>query len=158
MKTVSFVLIFILGTIFLESCSKDEIDINSFLFEIDKTKYYDSEVLNAPYTDIYGIWEIYDISGGLTGDGYEINFDYLEVKPFGIYGFINEDELIEFGKIVPTQDATNETDLLVEFTKDEESGSFFGDPEKYIQFSGKDTLHLMSPCCDRYNYHFERIK
>jgi len=31
-----------------------------------------------------------------------------------------------------------------------------GDPEKYLIPQGSDSLHLYSPCCDRFNYHFVR--
>jgi len=44
------------------------------------------------------------------------------------------------------------------FESDENSETIMYDPEKYVNFYGKDTLSLDSPCCDRYNYHFLREK
>ncbi len=151
------VFVFILISI-LNSCETGLFNDSSELREFETTKYYDSEIFPDSYLDIYGKWELYSISGGFAGDGYEPNFDYLEVKEFGIYGFIRNDSLIEYGKIAPASQTANDFSLKIDFVKDDLSDSFFTDTEKYVVFSGEDTLNLNSPCCDRFNYHFIRIK
>lgn len=46
--------------------------------------------------------------------------------------------------------------LMIEFENDEQSDIIFRDKLKYVAFEGNDTLHLNSPCCDRFSYHFKR--
>ena len=80
----------------------------------------------------------------------------MEVVKFGIYGFIRDGRLIEFGRIEINEQTSQ--GLLITFTPDENSEVFMYDSEKYVNLSGNDTLSLDSPCCDRFNYHFKRIK
>ena len=138
------------------SCEREVEKIYNPLNELKEDKYYDSEIFNEPYLDIYGKWELYGISGGIHGGGHEPNFDFLEIKRFGIYGFIRNDVINEFGRI-DLVEQTNET-LLITFEPDEISDTIMYDAEKYVNFYGKDTLSLDSPCCDRYNYHLIRRK
>ena len=154
------ILIFIVCVLIstLYSCDKNTIETPSVLLELEKTKYFDSEIFAQPDLKIYGKWKVFDISGGIHGGGYDLNFDYLEIKEYGIYGFVRNDSLLEYGKIMPALQTTNEIRLKVDLEKDENSNSFFGDREKYVEFNGNDTLHLNSPCCDRFNYHFKRVK
>ncbi len=158
MRTIKFLSILFLLVIGLGSCEKNTDDIPDPFHELEKTAYYDSEIFDEPYLKVYGKWELFDVSGGFTGMGHDLNFEYLEIKEFGIYGFFSNDSLLEYGKISPALQSANEVYLKVNFEKDENSGSFFSDYEKYILFSGSDTLHLNSPCCDRYNYHFKRVE
>ena len=147
----------ILGLVFfmgLLGCEKQTDKVDNFLDGLKENKYYDSEIFNEPYLDIYGKWKLYGVSGGLHGGGHELTFDFLEIKRYGIYGFIRNDSIIEFGKI-KIDEQTTET-LLITFEYDENSETFMYDSEKYVNFYGKDTLSLDSPCCDRYNYHFIR--
>ena len=149
----------ILGLIFLlgsTSCEKETDVVNYFLDGFKEDKYYDSEIFNEPYLDIYGKWDLYGVSGGLHGSGHEPTFDFLEIKRYGIYGFIRNDTIIVFGKII-IDERTNET-LLIAFEPDENSEIFMYYSEKYVNLYGKDTLSLDSPCCDDYNYHFIREK
>lgn len=140
----------------LFSCDENSDNNSSEFDEIDKTIYFDEEIFSDDYLNIYGKWKVYNISGGFDGDGYDLNFDYLFIKEYGIYGFIRNDSLIEFGKIAPEAQLAESIQLLTNLEKDENSDSFFSDGEKYVVFSGSDTLNLNSPCCDRYNYHFVR--
>ena len=119
-------------------------------------KYYESEIFSELNLDIYGRWKLYSVSGGIHGGGHELNFDYLEVYKFGIYGFIRNGSILEFGKINIAEQKDEE--LLITFNPDDNSEIFMTDSEKYVEFSGNDTLSLNSPCCDRYNYHFKRMK
>jgi hypothetical protein len=158
MKTSIFTFIlFILACIFT-ACNEENIEIPQVLDGVESTQYFDTEIFSEQNLKIYGTWKIFDISGGIHGKGYAVNFDYLLIKRIGIYGFVRNDSLLEFGKIVPAQWNPNDLRLKVDFEKDEQSGSFFTDTEKYVHYTGNDTLHLSSPCCDRFNYHFERVK
>ena len=123
-----------------------------------KQQSYDSEIFSQNDLKIYGKWKLFDISGGLHGSGYDLNFDFLEIKEYGIYGFVRNDSLLEYGKIMPALQTANEIRLKVDLEEDVNSKIFLADKEKYVEFIGNDTLNLNAPCCDRYNYHFERIK
>jgi hypothetical protein len=125
-----------------------------YLDSIPADNYYASEIFDSPWTDIYGTWYLYGISGGIHGGGHELNFDYLEIKHFGIYGYIRNDSVLEYGR-VSIQEQTTEA-LLVTLLPDENSEQFLWDNEKYVHFGGPDSLNLASPCCDRYNYHYSR--
>jgi hypothetical protein len=157
-KTSKYILILLILTSLFTACNEEPIEIPKVLDEVPTTTYFDAEIFAEQDLKIYGTWKLFDISGGIHGSGYEPNFDYLVIKRIGIYGFVRNDSLLEFGKIVPAQWNTFDLRLKVYFEKDEQSDSFFTDTEKYVQFNGNDTLHLNSPCCDRFNYHFERVE
>jgi len=156
----SIVVFIFVGFLFstLISCEKETIETKSILSEIERKTYYDSEIFSTNYLRIYGKWKLFDISGGFTGYGYKKNFDYLEIKGYGIYGFIRNDTLLEYGKIVPVIPTYNGIVLSVSFEEDMNSMFFIHDKEKTVYFQGNDTMSLNAPCCDRYNYHFERVK
>ena len=158
MRTLIIILTIGFVTSAMSSCDEETTESNSALSEIKATQYFTSEIFSQDDLKIYGKWKIYQISGGIHGNGYQPDFDYLEIKEYGIYGFVRNDTLLEYGKIVPTIQTSNELELKVDFEKDKNSDSFFTDPEKYVVFNGADTLNLISPCCDRFNYHFKRIK
>ena len=158
MKTSIYTIIVVILTGLFTACNEETIEVPQVLDEVESTQYFDTEIFSEQDLKIYGTWKIFDISGGIHGNGYEINFDYLVIKKVGIYGFAKNDSLLEFGKIVPALWNPNDLRLKVDFEKDEQSDSFFTDTEKYVQFNGNDTLHLNSPCCDRFNYHFERVE
>ena len=145
---ITIIIIFCLGIL---SCEDNNVDL---LDDISKTEYYNSGILNGSYLNVYGKWKLIDVSGGITGDGHELNFDYFILKKYGIYGFVENDDIIEFGKIF-IDEQTNEI-LMVTLIPDDNSDAFMLDPKKYITFHGNDNLTLNSPCCDRYNYHFSR--
>jgi hypothetical protein len=158
MKTFKLLFIFSILISGMNSCEKDTIETITTLQKLDTTKYFDSEVFAAPDLKTYGTWKLFDISGGKSGYGRDLNFEYLKIKEYGIYGFTRNDSLLEYGKISPALQTANDIRLKVNFEKDEKSNSFFTDTEKYVEFIGNDTLNLNSPCCDRYNYHFKRVK
>jgi hypothetical protein len=155
MKTL-IITLFIAVASCLAGCSSS-LETQTTLEQLKSNAYYPSEIFSQDYLNIYGRWKLFAVSWGFTGSGHELNFDILEVKKYGIYGIFNNEDVLEFGKIV-TVAVPNEDRLRIFFEKDEKSGVYMGDNEKFIFFSGKDTLHLNSPCCDRYNYHFARLK
>lgn len=157
MKLLRLITFSFLSISFLISCEKEEVPETKTFFEsIEKTKYYDSDIFVDSNLKIYGKWKLYDISGGITGNGGELYFDVLEIKEYGVFGFFTQDSLMEFGRIdTLTQINSN---LKISLENDLTSTLFFDDKEKFVSFRGNDSLDLNSPCCDRLNYHFVRIK
>lgn len=149
MKNFIYIFIFLPGL--LMSACEDDCMIPDDL--ADK-KYYNNEIFDEAYIDIYGSWELMDVTGGIHGSGHELNFDRLQIRKFGVYVFTQGGNVLEYGKIVIEQQ--NIDYLKITFSPDEDSEVFFFDSEKEIIFQGKDTLILQSPCCDRYNYHLDR--
>ena len=139
------------------SCEKglriSDIDLST----IEMNEYFDSEIFSENDLKIYGKWRITGISGGFSGQGYEPDFEYLVIKKFGIYAFVKNDKILEYGKIVPAMKTANDSRLKVNLEKDVNSDTFFYDREKYVEFPGNDIMNLNSPPADRYNYHFERV-
>ena len=137
-------------------CEKDESPKLSALDEIAQTTYYSSEIFTGNELKLYGSWQLYAVSGGFAGTGHDLNFDFLEFKKYGIYGFVRNDSLLEHGKLVRLSNNLIMHTLMIEFENDEQSDIIFRDKLKYVAFEGNDTLHLNSLCCDRFNYHFKR--
>lgn len=158
MKTKILLSVLIATICLLSSCEKEMTEAVSKFQELEKTMYFDAEIFSDADLKIYGSWKLFDVSGGFSGGGHDLNFEYLEIKKYGVYGFVRNDSLVEFGKIAPAAQTANDILLKVDFEKDENSNAFFSDTEKYVEFAGNDTLHLYSPCCDRYDYHFKRVK
>ncbi len=147
-------LLILIACIGLLSCEKDDDIVYDAIDELAEKYYYESEIFDDPYLDIYGQWKCYDISGGWTDQGYEVDFDLLKIKRFGIYGFLRNDSILEYGYI--RIDTLINTNLIISFVPDENSDLYLPDPEKWVHFFGEDTLFLPSPCCDRYDFHFVR--
>ncbi|KPK87795.1 MAG: hypothetical protein AMS27_01305 [Bacteroides sp. SM23_62_1] len=156
-KKILYGLIIIIVCHLLSGCEKGDDKIKFFLDDFTIDKYYTDEILDDQYLDFYGKWELNSISGGFFGIGYQPNFNFLEIKEFGIYGFIRNDTLLEYGKI--EIDEQNNIFLKIRFLPDNTvENIFFYDNEKYVELVKMDTLNLSSPCCDRYDYHFVRVK
>lgn len=155
--SVIFFLFGLLVSLFY-SCEDDNMETKSALSGIEAETYFDSEIFSTNNLKIYGKWKLFKISGGFHGGGYDMNFDYLEIKEYGIYGFVRNDSLLEYGKIAPALQMANEIGLRVDMVEDVNSKTFLTDKVKYVEFYGNDTLNLLAPCCDRYNYHFSRVK
>ena len=122
--------------------------------DLTNDKYYENEIFNEPFMDIYGTWELYEVSGGIHGMGDGLMFDFLQIRKFGIYTFIKNNDVLEHGKIVI--DEQTEESLKISFSPDEDSEVFMFDSEKIVILQTSDSLFLQSPCCDRYNYHLVR--
>lgn len=154
MKKKSISVLTLLLSIVLLSCEKKVDPIVNKLDILTKNEYYNFEIFNDYFLDIYGKWELYEVTGGIHGEGHDLNFDILEIKEYGIYAFLRNDTILEFGKI-KIDEQTNES-LIITFKPDIDSEIFMYDSEKNIDLYGMDTLYLRSPCCDRYNYYFIR--
>lgn len=137
----------------------DENNVNGPLDALDCAAYYESEIMGATSLEIYGKWNLVDISGGFSGSGYEPDFDFLEFKKFGIYGLVRNDTLFEYGKVaLETFDPNQPEALQIRLIPEWYAGTNpYMQPEKYVVLNGLDSLALLSPCCDMYNYHFRKI-
>ncbi len=130
--------------------------------DINKKTYYTSEIIPTEHLDIYGSWKLIKVNGGFAGSGHELHFDQLEIKPYGIYGIIKGNSLSELGKIELDIWDSNQTEKLqLKFMPDmreNENYMYLYPEQKLAQIRNRDTLDLISPCCDMYNYHFKRIE
>ncbi|MCK9291235.1 MAG: hypothetical protein WCR58_06660 [Bacteroidales bacterium] len=159
MKTFSKLMIWLLLLGFL-SCKKES-NVSFHLDAINSDKYYSTEIIPTAYQKIYGKWRLYNVSGGIHGTGYDPDFDFLEIKSIGIYGLIRNDSLFEYGKIeLHTFDNNTKDFLQLRLISDYYIGlnPYMQFPEKYIYLKGTDSLDLIAPCCDMYDYHYKRIK
>jgi hypothetical protein len=138
-----------------DSTSGNEID-TSLTDTISENRYYSQDVFPPQYADLYGIWKLNLVSGGFTGSNQDLAFDYLILKQNGIYCVVDNNMVMEFGKMV----ISNQLDecMLTEFVPDSLSKSYVGDFEKCIDLSRKDTLMLHAPCCDRFDFVLSRLK
>jgi hypothetical protein len=82
-------------TIVMYGCKKEPVTITSI---VSSDKYYQSEVFNNNYIQIYGKWQYKTASYGWSGPQAP-EFEYLEFTKYGIYAKINDNEIIEYGKL-----------------------------------------------------------
>lgn len=152
----SLLIVLILFAAGMASCDKEKAQIDSYLNHIPQQKYYNKEILKGGYNDLYGAWRLYDVSGGFTGTGHDLHFDWLEIKSYGIYGIVRNDTLLSHGRIVV--EAEHPDHLQLGFFRNDEVDEPLLAPAMGMdtRLEGRDTLHLSAPCCDQYNYHFVR--
>ncbi|WP_075589788.1 hypothetical protein [Labilibacter marinus] len=158
MKKVHLVLAIVLLVVVLISCNNEITKTTSLLSNVIMTTYHETEIFTSDELKVYGKWKLVDISGGFAGSGYENNFDYLELKAYGIYAFVKEGKILEYGKIIPGIQHKDDDRFLVTLEEDNKSDFFLADKEKYLVLEDDNQLVLQAPCCDRFNYHFERMK
>jgi hypothetical protein len=149
----------ILLVLIISACNKNEVATknnepkNSSTFEsISNKNYYPAEIFNEKYFNLYGTWKVIGTSGGFHGQGYKIDFDYLVLKPYGIFGVMLNDKFVNYGRlsIKIQKDKEFLATFIPEIPADSSKINILTDPEKYFSISN-DTLFLDSPCCDRYN-------
>ena len=142
----------------LSGCAENN-GVTLHLNDIDETAYHSKEIIPVKYSALYGKWKLVSVSGGFSGDGIEPNFDYLEIKEYGIYGLVRGDELFEYGKVeLDTFDIDRADVLQLRFVPESISGSgpAMSPPEKYVELRESQILDLNAPCCDMYNFHFKK--
>ncbi|MBI9035507.1 MAG: hypothetical protein JEZ03_13655 [Bacteroidales bacterium] len=152
--------IIIIFSILLIQCNKKEAPlpdpyICTYFESLDSTFYYSNEIFSDQHLDIYGKWKLFKINGGWSGDGMDLNFDYLLTKPFGIYAIIRNDSVLTVGNI-ENSEQTNQF-LKIELKSD---SIFVENPLHetmlYADLSKSDTLLLQAGFYDGYDYHFVR--
>ncbi len=141
-------------------CKTEELTLKA-LDTIPATKYYPSDIIPEQPSDIYGVWKVVGTSGGFAGRGYTKDFDYLILKKNGIFGIARNDSLLTSGKLtlLPGLDMYIQNGIYCKFESEKMvQVELYVDQEKYIQLVNKDSLDLISPCCDRFNTHLVRKK
>jgi len=157
MKSLYLILLGCLSMLIV-GCKTETISLKP-LDEILSTKYYSTDIIPEKYQEIYGVWKVVGTSGGFAGNGFEKDFDFLLLKKNGIFGIVRHDTLIAYGKLtlLPETEQNSTIGLYCNFDFDLSANiQLINDPEKYLQLTGKDTLNMNAPCCDRYNIHFVR--
>ena len=115
--------------------------------------YYQNEIINEDFIDLYGKWELKEATTGWGN--LEIEFDYLEIVPFGSFSIIRNDSIILKGRIEAVIQDSNQ--LKIDFDTDIESSfELFKDSEKWIVFENKNKMRMVAPCCDRTDYLMKR--
>jgi len=141
----------------LNGCEKESVVF--YLDSIDKNKYYSEEIIPLEHQDFYGNWRLLGISGGFMGSGYERDFDFLEIKPIGIYGLIRGDSIFEYGRIELDTFNVDIGHLLQIKIQPENNGHYFFPAESQFTISiYADSLHMYPPYPDSYDFHYRRIK
>ena len=117
------------------------------------TTYYQNEIINEDFISIYGKWELKEATTGWGN--LDLEFDYLEIKPYGSFLIIRNDSIILEGRIgAMIQDSAQ---LKINFHPDIESSfELFKDSEKWIVFDNKNKMRMVAPCCDRTDYLMKR--
>jgi len=142
-------------------CDKESSAVNpqGLLDSVPANQYYSSEILNTKNLALYGTWKPVKTSGGIGGTGYKIDFDYLIIKPYGVFGLVRADSLATYGSIAIFKQT--DTEFSIDFVSDtdpEKVGiQMVTDTEKYIQIHN-DTLELVAFCCDRFNTQLVKVK
>jgi len=139
------------------SCKKEEERI-SIADQVKQTQYYENEIFSTQNQKIYGTWELLYTYGGIAGSKTMPTSLYaMEFMPYGIYGKIRDDEIMEIGKIRIVKQDNNVT--VIDFFADDKYKTDYFLIQKAIYFKGKDTLILydynISDGCGDY---YKRIK
>lgn len=103
-----------------------------------------------PENKLIGTWHLAKVSGGFSGAGYVAKFDQLKFSATNI-------EMAKGSSILDTRsysiNASNDT--LRFATENAQADAFLFQGTKKIEFT-KDKMILSDPCCDLYNYEFDK--
>ena len=133
-------------------------DLSRLLVDtMDRNKYYTEEIFNAEYAKINGKWFAYNIEGGgWRGGSGTLYFDFFEVRSNGIYGFIKNFDVLEYGKILIERQT--EEQLRLVFEHDENSVDLISMNKMTVEFISQDTMILHDYCLDCYHTYLARVK
>lgn len=132
MKNLSLILLAIL-TLF--ACNKED-DVN------------ETEEL------LKGFWILEDVTGGIAGTGYEVDFDQLKIGENEDYALMFHDSVLQEGSYDLREE---DNSVIIQFVPNGVDSIFFDDQDKTIIFSEEDSkLTLSDPCCDLFVYAFNR--
>ena len=103
-----------------------------------------------PENKLIGTWHLAKVSGGFSGAGYVAKFDQLKFSATNM-------EMAKGSSILDTRsysiNASNDT--LRFATENAQADAFLFQGTKKIEFT-KDKIILSDPCCDLYNYEFDK--
>jgi hypothetical protein len=123
---------------------------------ISADKYYSSEIFNDQNLKIYGQWQLKKIFGGFAGKDFEPIFDYLKIRPIGIYGKIRNDSLLEYGKIGIDKQIVDT--LFIRLIPDKNSATFYSTFKQQVIFYKNDSMSLNEHVIDGIIYYFKKTK
>lgn len=143
------------ATLFLQVCENGGSLINPSPME--NMRYYESEIFPNHLKDIYGIWELKAVSGGMPGEGAAPDFDYIEIQEIGIFKIYRNDTLLTFGRINLAEVTEDGAASIILENEPDDSPELIQDRKKLIDLRS-DTLNLFAHCCNGFNYHLIRSK
>lgn len=123
---------------------------------ISADKFYSSEIFSDQNLKIYGQWHLKKIFVGFVGKDFEPIFDYLKIRPIGIYGKIRNDSLLEYGKIGIDKQIVDT--LFISLIPDKNSATFYRNFKQQVIFYKNDSLSLHDHLIDGGIYYFKRTK
>lgn len=132
MKTFSFLLCALSLSLFFAACDNNE----------DEQNEQDA---------IVGIWNLTRITGGFAGNGYPADFTEVEFKNNGSYRINNHDEAKGEGSYT----LTNNDKWTLKLVPNDTLNIGFEEFVKDVVFE-KDKLILSDPCCDLFQYEFNK--
>ena len=133
------------------SCLSDSNKINS---EKVDNSFYKSEIFKSEFRIIYGSWKLQQIETGWGA--IKPDFDYMVIKPIGIFSIFRNDSILTHGKIEIIDQ--NKKSIKVKLISNNNiKVDLLEDNEKSIDFKNKDLIWLIAPCCDRANYLLKRL-
>ena len=106
-----------------------------------------------------GDWNLISTSGGKQGEGFNPNFNQLFIeKDFSFHLVNNDQDRIGSGSITHLDSIIQSIDVLFIGTSTQPTfwTELINDPEKTVEFEETNKMNLISPCCDRFNLHFEK--
>lgn len=110
-----------------------------------------------------GTWKLTSTSGGFFGGGFDADFDYIIIDENLDFTIEENGDVIANGHINEVElDADEQAfvDFRVLLIEDEnfinQSISILADNDKYVVLGDDDNMSLNSPCCDRYDFYFEK--
>ena len=155
----------VLFSLLLSCAKKDLSEKAQERFEaIPADKYYDSDPFSNENANLYGKWKNTSMRGGFGGGEFAPDFNYLLIKPNGIFAIVKNRDITLTGKIdtVDQQEFNSDGTLrpVVDFIPDEDTQenrqiNLIFDNQK-ILFISDTLLTLRAPCCDRISIFLER--
>ena len=123
-------------TMFLTACSKED-------------------ALQQEMNRLRGSWDLESISGGFAGTGYQADFIQLSMTNSNRYTLLAEDNsTIQEGSYTLS---IEDDQLMIRFISDVPDNQSFDKMEKKVEWKDENRkLFLSEPCCDLYNYSFEK--
>jgi len=110
------------------------------------------------FEEMKGTWNLVSTSGGFTGAGFDSNFDQLAIYNNYDFELFFDDAVVGNGTVMQIDSIGDEIHVIFSGTSTQPNiwTELIDDPEKMVTFEDSDKMNLFSPCCDRYNLHFEK--
>lgn len=120
MKSLNLLFSIFLCAFLFCACSKDEVSFSAEFHEIPSDKYNESDIFDAAQSGINQTWKAISAEqSGINGPiPVQLDFEFLLIKPNGIFGINKSDELITYGEIIIVENSNNE--LIVKFEPEED--------------------------------------